>query len=796
MLVEDSEIEINKPYADIGVIARDVDHQVFYCSHGNEQYLGVCFIARPLIGADQATVDRIMSSLSTPMPEGAFIQLGLLATPDIEDRIAGYLHPKMRAGGIIDELILQHAQFIGAGALTPLVAASGVLANHKRLIFTVKYPIAGQPSETQIREVSEKADRIAEALSSAKLDFNKADASAYLMVLRFITNVYEPRNIEVSDLAPLNEQAFYPGDEIRFGRDIISFNRGRHFAKIMSVKKYPKVASLGAMAMITGDTRGLDNQITDAFYMVLTIRYPDQVAKADWVRNKSSWINHQVFGGTAHLIPVLGYKKRGIDTLIHEMDGKGAVLCEMNLSLMLFGKDESELEKKAASLSAYYTSLGLQLRPDSRILKPLFYSLLPLNACTEGIRNLKRFVTRSINQAICFAPIIADWCGNDQGGLLLLNRKGELSLVDLFSSQTNMNATIFAEAGAGKSFLTQALINAYLSEGAKVWAIDVGRSYFKEAKLFGGLFMEFSQTSNICMNPFSNIKGNLEEEMDLLVAIIGKMASPNDGLDDFKIAALQEAITSVYETYQDNATIEAIAEYFTKQTNEELQKLGKQLYPFAQGTYAPWFNGVNNINMDSDYIVLELEELKSRQSLQQVVLLQLIARINYEIFLNPGRRKLLIIDEAWELLNDPMMAKALEALYRKARKYGAAIVIVTQSIADLYRSENAQAISENSAWQFILQQKAESIDAAIKTDKFSIDSYGAALLKSVHTSKGHYSEMMVKNGNSYGVFRLVVSRFTQVAFSTSGDERTLPLQWIDEGMDPKAAIDQYILERG
>jgi conjugal transfer ATP-binding protein TraC len=193
---------------------------------------------------------------------------------------------------------------------------------------------------------------------------------------------------------------------------------------------------------------------------------------------------------------------------------------------------------------------------------------------------------------------------------------------------------------------------------------------------------------------------------------------------------------------------------------------------------------------------LELEELKSRKSLQQVVLLQLLARINYEIFLTRGRRKLLIIDEAWELLDDPMMAKALEALYRKARKYDAAIIIVTQSIADLYRSENAQAISENSAWQFILQQKTESIDAAIKTEKFSIDSYGANLLKSVHTNKGRYSEVMVKNGNSYGVFRLVVNRFTQVAFSTSGDERTIPLDLIEEGVDPKVAIEQYILERG
>lgn len=796
MLIADAEVEERKPYAHIGTIARDVDKHIFYCSHGGEQFLGACYVGRPLIGADQTTVDRLTSSLSTPMPGGAFVQIGLLATPDIEDRIKGYLAPKLRAGGIIDELVKQHADFISTGVNIPMVKASGVLANHKRLIFTVKYPIEGQPSESQINEVSEKAERINEAIRSAGIEVVKFDADGYLMLMGLITNPYNARNSDVDELAPLNEQIFNPADVVKFRRDYIEFGEGGYFSKIMSVKKYPKSTTLGAMAMITGDTRGLDNQITDAFYLVLTIRYPEQVAKADWVRNKSSWINHQVFGGTSHLIPILGYKKRGIDTLIHEMDGKGAVLCEMNLSLMLFSKNKSELEKKTSGLTAYYSSLGLQLRADSRILEPLYYNILPLNTSTEGVKNLKRFVTRSISQAICFAPILADWCGNEVGGLLLLNRKGEPALIDLFSSQTNMNATIFAEAGAGKSFLTQALINAYLSEGAKVWAIDIGRSYFKEAKLFKKTFMEFSQESNICMNPFSNVKGNLEEEMDLLVAIIGKMASPNDRLDDYKISALQEAITSVYSKFGDSATVAAVAEYCQNQEDEEIQKLGKQLFPFAHGAYATWFNGVNNINMDDDFIVLELEELKSRKSLQQVVLLQLLARINYEIFLTRGRRKLLIIDEAWELLDDPMMAKALEALYRKARKYDAAIVIVTQSIADLYRSENAQAISENSAWQFILQQKSESIDAAIKTEKFSIDTYGANLLKSVHTSKGRYSEVMVKIGNSYGVFRLVVNRFTQVAFSTSGDERTIPLNLIDSGVDPKAAIDQYILERG
>jgi hypothetical protein len=165
-------------------------------------------------------------------------------------------------------------------------------------------------------------------------------------------------------------------------------------------------------------------------------------------------------------------------------------------------------------------------------------------------------------------------------------------------------------------------------------------------------------------------------------------------------------------------------------------------------------------NDDNAFVVLGLGGLKGRRALQQVVLLQLISRINHDIYRTRGRKKLLVIDEAWELLDDPMMEKAIEAAYRKAGKHGASVIKITHSIADLYNSPNSRAIAANSAWQLILQQKAESIDAAIKGGHFKIDSYGAHLLKGVHTLKGKYSEVMIKQSDTdWGIVRLVVNRF-------------------------------------
>ncbi|MBL4955131.1 hypothetical protein JK635_23560, partial [Neobacillus sp. YIM B02564] len=118
------------------------------------------------------------------------------------------------------------------------------------------------------------------------------------------------------------------------------------------------------------------------------------------------------------------------------------------------------------------------MREDKRILEPLFYNLLPLNTTREGVKNLYRFHTMAISHAVQFLPIFGEWTGTGtSGAMMLMSRRGQPVLFDLFDSQTNFNAVVFAESGAGKSFFTQQLVTDYLAEGAKIWVIDTGRSY-------------------------------------------------------------------------------------------------------------------------------------------------------------------------------------------------------------------------------------------------------------------------------------------------------------------------------
>jgi conjugal transfer ATP-binding protein TraC len=70
------------------------------------------------------------------------------------------------------------------------------------------------------------------------------------------------------------------------------------------------------------------------------------------------------------------------------------------------------------------------------------------------------------------------------------------------------------------------------------------------------------------------------------------------------------------------------------------------------------------------------------------------------------------------------------------------------------------------------------------------------MMKSIHTIPGSYSEMMIRSGDSWGIVRLVVDRFSQVLFSTKGWERDDVLERIHAGEDPVDVINNLIAERG
>ena len=792
----------NTPWRYITARAYDEDGRVFFmASELGEYHLGALWVGSPLLGADAGTVEKLRSTLSIPLPAGSFIQIAMLSDPSIEWATDAYLRNKHDTNNpVLKEYSKRRAAFILHGKDEPLIKQSGVLLNNQRLIVTVKIPCGSPPNEEELAEASELADKLQESMKAAGINLDRQDHVGYLVLMRNIAHLYEKKDIEYDEDRPLREQIFFPGDNVEVNKTSLTFHDQYH-AKFMSVKHYPKKASLSIMNYMVGDPGGLVNQLTDPFMLTMTIRYPDQTKKASEVTKKAMFIKHQMFGGTAHLIPSLKYKNDGFTTLIEEMEGNGAVLCEMNLTLALFSRDIKKLNRLTAGMQTYFAAIGVEMREDKRVLRALWNLMLPLNTTDNGIKGLFRFQTKAVSHAVQFLPVIGEWQGTGTSATsIMVSPRGHPVLFGLYDSPTNYNFNLIAESGAGKSFATQSFIADFLAEGARVWVIDKGYSYKKLCAAVGGEYIQFSDESGLCLNPFTHITV-IDDEMDLLKAMLSKMAAPKDGIDDYQMSILAQAIKGVWAHYGNQSSITAVADWCLSQKDRRAQDIGTQLFEFTRhGSYGHWFDGDNNLQFHKRFVVLELEELSARSHLQQVVLLQLISKVNQEMYLaqlnEKGRKKLLIVDEAKDLIDDPVMSKALESAGSRVRKYEGALGIVTQSIANLYRSPSGRVIAENSAFNIVMMQKSESIDAAIAEKHFKIDAYGEWRLRALHTVPGRYAEMMIKRGDDYGVVRLVTDRFSQVLFSSKGAERNEILDAIDRGEDVVKVIDQFIQERG
>ena len=131
--------------------ACDIDGLIYFsvgkAGHKGEYHLGACFIASPLLGGDDATYDKIKTAISTPLPPGSFVQLGLLSVPDAYYATSAYMRNKYASDGVVGRIARERAKLHTVGEKKPLVDRSGVLLRDFNVVVTVKIPCRQNPGD-------------------------------------------------------------------------------------------------------------------------------------------------------------------------------------------------------------------------------------------------------------------------------------------------------------------------------------------------------------------------------------------------------------------------------------------------------------------------------------------------------------------------------------------------------------------------------------------------------------------------------------------------------------------------
>ena len=792
--------ETNRASSLFGVFAFSQESKIFMMS---DNRMGYAFLCMPLLGADDAIESRITNMLNHEWPVKTIMQFGIISSDNINEHLNAYMNNRH---GLDDELLrnmmYERNKFLRSGAQKPCDLTNNITFKNYYLCISVSHVLQNPiPTEDEYREIAELQTHCNKMLESIGLFPSAMDSDSYLAVMDDLLhhgsdalwNDNAPRKADKDK--PLNEQILDKDKSIDV--DERGFYIGKQRVVTMGVKKFPEYAYVGYGVSYLGEIMGGARGLRGNFLLNMSIYFPNITKVKNAINLKRQITVSQATGPLVKFAPVIMLKKRGFDVMNEALeDGDRPV--KVYFSLSVFGNSYDEAIENAASARSYYSELGFQLVQDKYYTLPFFLNSIPLGSDSDVVDSLYRYKTMATRHASTLLPIYGDWKGTGTAIMNFISRNGQIMNIDLFDSSTNYNAVIAASSGSGKSFLTAYLITNYLSIGAKVWVIDIGRSYLKLCTRYGGDFVHFNKGSDICLNPFELIK-DYEEEGEILVGIIAAMASPNEKLTQHQNETLKRVMTELWHTKGNKMLVDHIAEKLLTNTDRRIKDLGDQLFSFtSKGPYGRYFIGHNNVSFNNRFTVLELDGLQGRENLQQVVLLQLIYQIQQDMYLGDrDQRKIVIIDEAWALLTSSANVKTfIEHGYRRYRKYNGSAITITQGVGDLYRNDVGAAIVENSANTYLLRQKSVSIEELKQNKRLPLTAGAYELLKTVHTVPGSYSEIFFITEYGQGIGRLIVDPYQILLYSTKSEDVNAVKYYQDKGMSDDEAIKRVLKDRG
>lgn len=791
--------------------AVDPDNRIFLC---NDKTLGFIFECQPLPGGDEKIQDKLEQFLAQNYPDDMTMQFMLFRSPDIEEHLhamsrirLGIEHPLLTP--VIKDRIRylrEHTQKnLHKRSLRGALHDLGLIQDLKLLI-SVKIPYSGEtgvegPTAAEMQMVVQWQQKMLSLLRSMSLVPQILTPQGYLRVMNTLCNWGPDASWKLSDLPYWEEdktldcQILDPTTNIINARtDMLQLGECG-FVKVLSAKRTPEKTYFGEAVQYAGDLSGQNQGVKQNYAVVVNVIFPNSEKQKGSLEKKRQWVTNQAYGPLLKFVPVLGDKKASFDT-IYESVNKGAKPLRMTFSVLVFGRSEEEVTSASMSVQAFWAMQRFALMEDKFVMLPMFRNCLPLGTDRLAVGELQRYKTMTSKEAPVLLPIFGEWKGTGTYHIGLMSRNGQIMSMSLHDSSTNKNGVIAAESGSGKSFLLNEIILSYMSEGARVWVIDAGKSYKKLCESLEGDFVEFGEESRICLNPFETIT-NWEEEEDGIVSLVGAMASANANLTDLQIAELKRIMKLLWDDKGQSMTVDDIREACMSSEDHRVKDIGKQLYAFSStGAYGRFFNGKNTADFRNDFTVLELDELQGRKHLRQVVLLQLIYQIQREMYLGErDRKKIVIIDEAWDLLKEGEVSVFMEHAYRKFRKYGGSAIIATQAVTDLYDNKVGRAIADNSANMFLLGQKKESIEMVKEKKLLVLSPAGFNILRSVYTEAGVFSEIFLITERGQGVGRLVVSDFQGLLYSTAPEDVQAIKVYQDQGMSVSEAISAVLKDR-
>ncbi len=553
---------------------------------------------------------------------------------------------------------------------------------------------------------------------------------------------------------------------------------GNIFCRTIFISSYPRYISIGWASPVINLSITMD--IAMFFYPVKSEIILKQL------RNKVGALEAQITSDSekgAPRDPIRETALRDIEKLRDDLTQGIEHFFQFAFYVTVYSESKEKLDKVTADIESIF---GGKLIASRKVLfqaEQGFNSTLPL-----GIDELMISFNMNSSPIAASFPFISAELTSDSGILYGINRhNNSLILFDRFSLQ-NANMAVFATSGAGKSYAVKLEVLRTMMMGIDVIVIDPEMEYKHLSDAVGGTYINISLSSENKINPFDLprpvgksisvedvIRGAIITAKGLLRIIFGGLTASQDSLID----------RALIETYaKKDITADADLSTVVPPLMQDLQEILEgmegteelvlKIKKFTEGTFSGLFNSPTNVDIHNQLVIFSVRDLEDE--LRPIAIYSIINYI-WNVVRSETKKRIMIIDEAWWLMQHEDSARFIFALVKRCRKYYLGITTITQDVNDFLKSQYGQSIVTNSALLLLMKQSPSSIDLVQKVFLLT-DSEKYLLLES------GVGEGIFFAGSKHAAIKVVAS-YTEDQLVTTNPEQLLEIERAKKEFDEK-----------
>lgn len=321
-------------------------------------------------------------------------------------------------------------------------------------------------------------------------------------------------------------------------------------------------------------------------------------------------------------------------------------------------------------------------------------------------------------------PFSSSTLSHDDWILYWVNtHNNSLILFDRFKSE-NANMCVFAKSWGWKSFAVKLEILRSLMMWTDVIVIDPENEYRALVDTVWWSYLDVSLNSRERINPFDLPLALKDKDLkpgDLLresiINLLGLMNLMLWKMSPLEESIMEKAIITTYNlkwiTLEDDDVswkeVPTMIDLFSVlETMDWARDLCSRLEKYTTWIFSWLFSQHTNVSLKDWLQVFSVRDLDDmlRPTAMYIILSHIWNKVR-----SSNKKRILVIDEAWNIMQHDDSAKFLFWLVKRARKYNLWVTTITQDVEDFVGSSYWKPIVTNSSIQLLLKQSPASIDA-------------------------------------------------------------------------------------